>query len=75
MAYAILCDYKSTYQSCHCEEGTQARDAASHRVSRDADGVVSSLPCTQCIATGFRPRDDKVFINEGYTTHSRSQGG
>jgi hypothetical protein len=35
-------------------------DAEIHRVSRDAIGFVCSLPSSQWIATGFRPRDDKM---------------
>ena len=44
---------------CHCEEGTQVTDAAIHRVSEDVGGVVCSLPGSQWIAMGLRPRDDK----------------
>jgi hypothetical protein len=32
---------------------SEARDAAIHRVSEDADGVVSSFSGSQWIATGF----------------------
>ena len=34
-------------------------DAAIHRASMDASGFISSLPGSQWIATGLRPRDDK----------------
>ena len=44
---------------CHCEEGTKVTDAAIHRVSHNAVGVVSSLTGSHWIATGKRPRDDK----------------
>jgi hypothetical protein len=40
---------------CHCEEGAEARDAAIHRVSRELGRLLSSLPCSQWIATGFQP--------------------
>ena len=36
------------------------RDAAIHRVLMNAGGFVSSLAGSQWIATGLRPRDDKV---------------
>ena len=39
--------------------GSGAKDAAIHRVSEDVGGVVCSLPGSQLIATGLRPRDDK----------------
>ena len=38
----------------------EVSDRAIHRVSRDADGFVCSLTGSQWIATGLRPRDDKV---------------
>ena len=37
-------------------------DAAIHRVLEDADGVVCSGSQGQWIATGLRPRDDKVGL-------------
>ena len=40
-------------QDCHCEDRTKARDAAIHRVSRNADGFVCSLTGSQWIATGY----------------------
>jgi hypothetical protein len=44
---------------CHCEEGAEARDAAIHRVSDDADGVGGSLTGSQWIATLTGTDDDK----------------
>ena len=38
---------------CHCEEGASARDAAIHRVSKDAYGGCGSLTEDQWIATGY----------------------
>ena len=37
-----------------------ANDAAIHRVPGEANGFVYSLAGSQWIATGLRPRDDKV---------------
>jgi len=37
----------------------EVKEAAIHRVSHNAVGVVSSLTGAQLIATGKRPRDDK----------------
>ena len=37
-----------------------AKDAAIHRILRKANGFVYSLTGSQWIATGLRPRDDKV---------------
>ena len=37
---------------CHCEEGASARDAAIHRVSREAYRGCGSFPGSQWIATG-----------------------
>jgi hypothetical protein len=31
------------FSFCHCEEGAEARDAAIHRVSEDADGLAVRL--------------------------------
>ncbi len=45
---------------CHCEEGTKVTDAAIHRVSHERVRLVSSLTGSQWIATGLRPRDDKL---------------
>ena len=39
--------------------GSGARDAAIHRVSEGAGGVVCSITEGQWIATGYRPYDDK----------------
>ena len=44
-------------------------DAVIHRVSEDVGGVVCSVTEGQWIATGLRPRDDKVVDR----TLSRSQ--
>ena len=42
------------FSLCHCEEDSMD-DAAIHRVSEDACGVVSSFSGSQWIATGFQP--------------------
>ena len=42
-----------TTRSLSLRGGSGARDAAIHRVSRNADGFVSSLTGSQWIATGF----------------------
>ncbi|MDC3335968.1 hypothetical protein OAV71_05615 [Opitutales bacterium] len=54
------CAVRLYHDLCHCEERTQVTDAAIHRVSRKANGFVYSLTGSQWIATGLRPRDDKV---------------
>jgi hypothetical protein len=43
---------------CHCEEGAEARDAAIHRVSDEADGVGGSLTGSQWIASPHTGTDD-----------------
>ena len=45
---------KLVFLVCHCEED-RMDDAAIHRVSGDADGVVGSGTEGQWIATGFQP--------------------
>ena len=55
----VVCGSMTIDRLCHCEEGTQVTDAAIHRISRKANGFVSSLTGSQWIATGLRPRDDK----------------
>ena len=42
-----------TTRSLSLRGGSEARDAAIHRVSRNADGFVSSVTGSQWIATGF----------------------
>jgi len=50
----------------------KVRDAAIHRVSREADEFVYSRTGSQWIATGLRPRDEKVgsdgSVRFGYNT-------
>ena len=43
-----------------------ARDVAIHRVPGEANGFVYSLAGSQWIATGLRPRDDKVGSDTRY---------
>jgi hypothetical protein len=52
--------------------GSGARDAAIHRISGDVDGFVYSVPSSKWIATGLRPRDDKVEYADRLVTHSGS---
>ena len=54
------CAVRLQHDLCHCEERAERDDAAIHRVSREANGFVYSLTGSQWIATGLRPRDDKI---------------
>ena len=45
-------------------------DAAIHRVSGNADGVVCSCIKDQWIATGLRPRDDKTRVRKRREVYS-----
>ena len=61
---ALFCDRRKCCgapRQCHCEEGALARDAAIHRVSRNAFGLCGSVTGSQWIATGISqcPRDDR----------------
>ena len=47
-----------TTHSCHCEEDD--RSTRQSIVFADANGECGSLSGSQWIATGLRPRDDKV---------------
>ena len=47
-------------------------DAAIHRVSRDANGFVSSVAGSQWIATGFQPSQGQKFFLLQLQTHTKT---
>ena len=68
-----------TPRQCHCEEGASARDAAIHRVSKDAYGECGSFTGSQWIATGYALAMTTRYLRQTkvlrYTTLVSLRGG